>query len=117
MKVFSCILEHYQPRADKSLKIVFGTAEATPADVSFLQQHLKRIMAVGINEDTLSPNQVDLIDSVKIDYTDAGKSPATRLRGVFYRLWEMDNEGFDSFDLFYVAKMEKLIGHFKDKLP
>jgi hypothetical protein len=117
MKVFSCILEHYQPRADKSLKIVFGTAEASPDDVSFLQRHLKRVMAVGINEDTLNQEQINLIDSVKIDFTDSGKSPATRLRAVLYRLWEMDNEGFDSYDLYYVSKMEKLISHFKDKLP
>lgn len=117
MKIFSCELEHYQPRADKSLKIVFGTAEASPSDVMFLQKHLRRVMAVGINENTLNQEQIDLIDSIKIDYTDSGKSPATRLRAVLFRLWEVDDAGFESFDLFYIAKMEKLIMHFKEKLP
>lgn len=117
MRIFSCELEHYQPRADRSLKIVFGTAEATPADVMFLQKHLRRVMAVGINENTLNQDQIDLIDSIKIDFTDSGKSPATRLRAVLFRLWELEGEGFESFDLFYIAKMEKLINHFKDKLP
>ena len=41
------------------------------------------------------------------------KSPSERLRGVYYHLWEQDNQNFKEFDDFYDSKMEKLINHFK----
>lgn len=41
------------------------------------------------------------------------KTPSQRLRGVFYTLWEQDNEGFEEFDPYYDSKMEKLIIYYK----
>ena len=44
---------------------------------------------------------------------DKRESPSQRLRGVFFRLWEQDNEGFEEFGPYYDSKMEKLIKHYK----
>jgi len=44
------------------------------------------------------------------------KSPSTRLREVFYRLWQQNNEKFEKSDDYYVDKMEKLIDHYKEML-
>lgn len=38
------------------------------------------------------------------------------LRGVYFRLWEKDNQGYEEFDYFYHDKMTLLIEHFKKKL-
>ena len=44
------------------------------------------------------------------------KSPSERLRGVYYRLWEKDPEGFEEFDTYYDNKMEKWIKFLQGKL-
>ena len=40
-------------------------------------------------------------------------SPSKRLRGVFYILWEQDNQGFEEFESYYNDKLEKVIGYYK----
>ena len=44
------------------------------------------------------------------------KSPSERLRGVYYHLWEQDDQGFEEFEPFYNSKMELLINYFKKML-
>jgi hypothetical protein len=41
------------------------------------------------------------------------KTPSSRLRDVFFVLWEQDAEGHPWFEEYYAAKMEKLINHYK----
>jgi|GEM_PF-5504469 hypothetical protein len=41
------------------------------------------------------------------------RSSSQVLRGVFYRLFKQDDQGFADFDSFYESKMEKLIKHYK----
>ena len=41
------------------------------------------------------------------------KTSSQRLRGVFYKIWEQDDEEFEDFDSYYDSKMEKLIKHYK----
>jgi len=44
------------------------------------------------------------------------ESSAKRLRAVFYRLWEKDQEGYDDFEPYYDSKMWKLITYYKKML-
>jgi len=44
------------------------------------------------------------------------RSPSKELRGVFYKLFTQDDQGFDDFDTYYDSKMEKLINHYKKLL-
>lgn len=58
----------------------------------------------------------DLLDLPELEKTfDTKKSPAQRLRGVLYRLWEKTGNK-EVFDIYYVRMMEKIINQFKDKL-
>lgn len=41
------------------------------------------------------------------------ESPSKKLRNIFYILWEKDDEGFDTFDLYYESKMTKLVNYYK----
>ena len=41
------------------------------------------------------------------------ESPSKQLRGVFYVLFEKDNENFENFEDYYDSKMFKLIKHYK----
>ena len=117
MKTFACILEHYQPRADRSLKIVLSTQEASPADVGYLQAHLHSVMAVGIKEGSFEESDLNFLESVEFQSEFAEKSPSKRLRNVMYRMWEFESEGYTDFNLYYISKMETIINHFKSKLP
>lgn len=44
------------------------------------------------------------------------KSPGQRLRAVLYKLWESSHGGYDEFEAFYRAKMEKIIDSLKERL-
>ena len=57
---------------------------------------------------------VDLPPIKKIEKDD--KSPSTRLRAVFYRMWQQDDKGYKTPDDHYRFMMEQLINYYKDKL-
>ena len=44
------------------------------------------------------------------------KTPSQRLRAVFFRMWQQNNQGFKTADEHYKFMMEKLIEYYKDKL-
>ena len=46
---------------------------------------------------------------------DGGRSPAQRLRGVLYRMWEQKGKQGD-FETYYRSKMEMVINQVKEKL-
>jgi hypothetical protein len=56
------------------------------------------------------------IESLKSELEDTLKKPSQRLRGVLFRLFEQDNDGFKTFSKYYDSKMEQLINHYKGKL-
>lgn len=41
------------------------------------------------------------------------ESPSQKLRGIFYRLFEKNNEDFEHFEDYYDSKMFKLINYYK----
>ena len=44
------------------------------------------------------------------------ESEAKQLRSVLYRLWEKNDEGFESFEPYYEDKMNTIINHYKKLL-
>jgi hypothetical protein len=52
---------------------------------------------------------------LKTEY-DELKSPAQRLRGILYRIFEQNPDGFKDFNSYYIHKMGKLCDHFKNQL-
>lgn len=67
---------------------------------------------------TFSVRQVEAEDLLNLPEikTDSTKTPSQRLRGVLFRLWEQDKNGYDTFETYYINYMEKIIEKLKEKL-
>lgn len=77
---------------------------------------LQKAGFLAFKSDPFLSEEMLVLDGLKADYDDTGKSPSTRLKAVLYRLWEKEPEGYEDFNLYYKFKMEKLIDHYKTKL-
>jgi hypothetical protein len=110
------IYEGSRDLKDRSKKLTFQTNEITPEQASNLQVMVQQFVYLAIKLEPFTKEQVDVINTLKNDFDEFGKTPAQRLRGVLYRLWEQSNSGYKDFNLFYAFKMEELINHFKTKL-
>lgn len=116
MIILPAQLESYRSLKDKTIKIVFETNELSPSQVGDIQGALQSFGFVAFKNDVFKQNERDMLDNVEVDYQETGKTASQRLRGVMYRLFERDAEGFTSFTTYYEHHMEILINHFKKKL-
>lgn len=114
--ILPAIFESIRSLKDRSYKLVFETNELSPDQLSSLGQHIQNPGYLAFNKDVFKKEMLDLLDSVKTDFEDMGKSKSERLRNVLYILWKQKNEGYEIFDDFYNAKMEKVITHYKLKI-
>lgn len=116
MILIPAILESYRSLKDKTLKITFETNEPTPEQLTGVALNIQKFGYLAFKDEPFKQKEKDVIESLKSDYEDNGKTPAQRLRAVFYRLWEKEPEGFKNSVDHYNSKMENLIEHFKSKL-
>ena len=107
-------IENISTRVDGTLKVVIGTPELSPNEVGDLFSMRKREVLAYIKDTGISKDEIEAIENHSEE--SGGKTQSQRLRGVLYRLWETENEGFKEFHNYYVAKMESLINHFKNKI-
>ena len=70
---------------------------------------------MALKAENFTKEEVGQIELLKADDTNF-KTPSQRLRNTLYVCWEQKNEGFKSFDNYYINKMEEMINHFKNKL-
>ena len=117
MTTLPAVLESIKTRRDRTVSLVFGTQELTPEKASELFGHVDKYCYLAVKSEDFNRNEIDAISNLKVDYDDQSKTPSKRLRGVLYRNWELNNEGFKKFELYYDTKMEAIITHFKGKLP
>ena len=106
----------YRSLQDRSLKLTIETQEASPELMANLQKALMQVGIIAFAMDKFTTKELDELDNVKVDYDEGGKTPGQRLRAVLYRMYEQNNERYDTFIDYYNAHMEKLITHFKNKL-
>lgn len=116
MIIIPAILESYRSLKDKTLKITFETNEPTPEQLTGVALNIQRFGYLAFKEEMFKDKEKEMLEGLKADYEEHGKTPGQRLRAVLYRLWEKDNEGFKNSLDFYNSKMESLIEHFKTKL-
>ena len=109
-------VEKIETRADRTVKVILGTRELTPSEMAELFAYSNNEVKAYLSDKGVSEEIIDEIDSVELDIAPTVKSPSQRLRGVLYRLWEQDNEGYNDFNLYYLNKMEKFIEWIKNKL-
>lgn len=110
------VLDGYRSMKDRGLKISFQTGELTPEQVANIQYSFNKAGALAFKIDMFATAELEEMDKMKVEFNDTGKPPSQRLRAVLYRTWEQNNEGYKVFNDFYIARMEVLIEHFKNKL-
>jgi len=110
------ILDSYRSLKDRGLKITFETGELSPEQVANIQYAFNKVGFVAFKPDAFATHELEEIEKMKVEFDDTGKPLSQRLRAVLYRCWEQKPEGYKIFNDFYMAQMEKLITHFKNKL-
>lgn len=113
--LIAAYVEGIRTRKDKTVAITLGTQELSPekaGEIFGLSGHLVTayLNSAGITEDDLST-----LDTIEPDLP--GKTPSQRLRAILYLMWNKTPEGFKDKNLHYVYYMERIIEHFKSKLP
>ncbi len=106
-------LDSYRSLKDKSLKLVFETNEPTPEQLQMIASCFQYPGVLAFNKDAFKKEQLTIIENIKTDYDEVGKSKSQILRGMLYGLYEADNKGYEVFDDFYNYWMSKLINHIK----
>lgn len=116
MIIFPAQLESYRSLKDKTIKVVFETNELTPEQMLGVAGSLQQFGYLAFKNEPFKNNEKDVIENLKADYEDTGKTPSQRLRGVLFVNYEQVDGGYKTFTDYYNAKMETLINHFKNKL-
>ncbi len=63
-----------------------------------------------------SPNELRTEDVPKEEAPSDLKRPSVRLRGVLYRIWDLNTDRSEPFDTFYQRQVERIIDKLKDQL-
>ena len=109
-------LATFQSLKDRTLKLIFETGEPTPDQMAGVMYSLQKAGYIAFNPDPFKEKEKEFVSNLRVDFDDTGKSKGQRLRAVLFRNWEQDNAGYDVFDDFYNASMERMIMHWKSKL-
>lgn len=117
MITLSAQLEGISSRADRSWKLTFGTQELTPKEIGELGAMQNAVCFLGINPNPFTNEEKRVIENTKAELAEDGKSHSQRLRGVLYMNWHNDPQGYENFHDYYIVNMDKIINHFKSKLP
>lgn len=116
MTIIPITIEGVSTRKDNTVAIRLSTQELPPAKMAELMALNNKFAFCAIKPEKFSHADESVLKELKADYQDSGKSPGQRLRGVLYKNYEQDKEGFTSFTLYYDHHMERIINHFKSKL-
>lgn len=109
-------LESVGTRKDKTLKLTFGTNELSPAQAAELFGTANQFGYLAFKDESFKREELEVVESLKSELEDTLKKPSQRLRGILFRCYEADSEGFITFAKYYDSKMEQLITHFKNKI-
>jgi hypothetical protein len=117
MKTFTipAQLTSYASTADKGLRLVFRTQETSPDDTVAIAGFLQGFGYLLFKENEWKDEELP-----KEDAPEFGKTASERLRNVMYRVHQQlvkENRAPDDFERWRVAEMERIIEHFKAKLP
>ena len=115
--IFAATVESIRTRKDGTAAVTMGTQELSPAVAGQLFGLQNAIVFVALKVEDFGKAELEALEALKADAMETGrKSDAQRLRAVLYKLWEQDPEGYADSNSHYIAKMEKIINHFKNKL-
>jgi hypothetical protein len=109
-------LTSYRSLADRTLRISFDTREISPEMMANVHYSLNKVGFFAFSPDAFATQELDELDKLKVEFDDTGKPPSQRLRAVLFRLWQQSPEGYKASNDHYIAHMEKIINHYKNKL-
>jgi hypothetical protein len=109
------LIESLSTRKDKSIKVSIGTQELSPKESAELFQMSQQFCYIAIKPEPFQHEEIDTINSLKTEFSEI-KSPSKRLRAILYRNFELNNEGYQDFNMFYFAKMDEICEMFKSNL-
>ena len=115
MLIVAAQLETLRTRKDRTLSLTFGTQELDPSKAGQLMSLNQSLCYLAVKPEPFSAAETQLIADLKADIEGSAKTPAMRLRGVLYRLWEQTGDG-EEFTPFYEREMHRITEHFKSKL-
>uniref|UniRef100_A0A6H1ZDE5 Uncharacterized protein n=1 Tax=viral metagenome TaxID=1070528 RepID=A0A6H1ZDE5_9ZZZZ len=100
------------------MKIVFDTQEnLSDSEIAIAAAWAgKHGFLVFLSEEPKESDLEALANMPTLTEEDMGKSPATRLRSVLYRYWEILQKPTQTFEEFYRMRMESLIELIKTKM-
>ena len=113
-----CAIESVSTRRDKTLKVVIGTQELSPSKAAELfNQWTSGVGVMAFKGEAFNYNDEELLKSIKIDAEEMGsKTPSQRLRSCLYILFERNPEGYQDFNSYYSAMMDKFIEMVKKRI-
>jgi hypothetical protein len=114
MIIVAAQIEGIASRKDKTIRLTLGTQEVTPNDAATLFQLNQQLCYVAIKKEDFQVEELDIIENLKTEFEN--KTPSQRLRGILYRVYESNNEGYKDFSTYYLSKMEKICEHYKSKI-
>lgn len=117
MLVLPAINKKTASRVDGTWDITFNTNELSPEQAAEMVKTNQKYCFIAIQINEFRAKDLEIIANLQSEFEFKEKSPGQRLQAVFYRLWEVDQEGYKDFQLYYRFKMEKVISHYKSLLP
>lgn len=114
--LFGAIVESIRSRKDKTVSVTLGSQELSPEKAGELFSTNGHLVTCYISaKGEVTDNEMEIIDSIEPEVP--GKTPSQRLRSVLYLMWKSNPEGYKDANLHYIHHIEKVIEHFKTKLP
>jgi len=109
------IVENISTRKDRTVKIVLGSQEISPARAGELFNLMNKVAACYLKESDIDQGEIDKVDLLNPEFE--GKTQSQRLRNVLYLNHQQNTEGYKEFNSYYHAKMESYIEALKNNLP
>jgi hypothetical protein len=101
------------PKVDKSMSLRFVTQEISNDERAILMDYLGEAGYLLFKSNSFKESEIPSDDAP----TDEQKTPAQRLRGVIYRVWELTPvDRRPEFEGYYRRQVEAIIDQYKSKL-
>jgi len=117
MKIFQVpgTISKASSMSKNTLRIQFDTQEnCSPEAMKRLFELIDQPGYMTVNSRPIEAT--DIVDLPPLRPMDNKKSPSERLRNVLFRVWELDNKGYEVFDNYYIYMMDQLCEHYKKQL-
>lgn len=116
MIILPTLLDGIRTLKDKTLKVTFETNELNPQELLGLMENINQYGYLCFKKEPFTESEKKIVEELKSDYNERGKSSSQRLRSVLYLMWKKNNEGFDSSIKHYEHHMEIILNQYKNNL-